>query len=442
MRTSTRVAVFAATLLALGTTAAAPATATTTTGTPARQLAWLADASRRLPVSDTELRQHIDATMLTGLGGPAKVNQTLAQFAPLTVGKTLRSTSDSVQALVTDRTQTYVAKVTVDSAGLLSGLHFTPYLAAPTSWSAVDTQLAALAPNASMASTEIDKHGRCHPVHGVNADTAHPLGSAFKLYVLGALADAVAAHTASWDEKLAIRDDWKSLPSGQLQNEPAGTELTLRTYADYMISISDNTATDHLIHRLGRPAVEAELAKLGNADPAADMPFLTTREMFAMKGHDYPTLANRYVAASADQRRAMLPELDAVPRTEITGWKNPENLDTIEWFGSPNDICRAYAGLWQRSRTHGLAPVGQALSLDDEGVGLPQSGYPDVWYKGGSEPGVLTMNFLAHTRDGRTFVTSVMLTDTAHPFDEATVVPKILALVRGGFTLAAAGHRH
>ena len=38
-----------------------------------------------------------------------------------------------------------------------------------------------------------------------------------------------------------------------------GKRFSLRHYADLMISQSDNTAADHLIHRLGRDAVEAQL---------------------------------------------------------------------------------------------------------------------------------------------------------------------------------------
>ena len=49
--------------------------------------------------------------------------------------------------------------------------------------------------------------GTCEPVEGVSADTVRPLGSGFKLYVLGALARAVRTGRASWDQQLAIVED-------------------------------------------------------------------------------------------------------------------------------------------------------------------------------------------------------------------------------------------
>ena len=66
--------------------------------------------------------------------------------------------------------------------------------------------------------------------------------------VLAEVAREIASGRRSWNDTLAIRDEWKSLPSGTMQNLPEGTEVTLREAAEAMISISDNTATDHLVH--------------------------------------------------------------------------------------------------------------------------------------------------------------------------------------------------
>ena len=115
---------------------------------------------------------------------------------------------------------------------------------------------------------------------------ARPLASAFKLYVLGALAHAVHERDASWSQTLAIHEDWKSFPSGDLQNLPAGTLLPLGTYADKMISISDNTAADHLLHFLGPTAMQCQLRLFGNTHARLDNPFLTTRELFTLEPHD------------------------------------------------------------------------------------------------------------------------------------------------------------
>lgn len=81
--------------------------------------------------------------------------------------------------------------------------------------------------------------------------------------MLGALASAIADGSASWEERLAPRKAWESLPSGDMRDQQAGKKYTLRHYAEQMIAASDNTASDHLMHRLGREAVEAELGQRG-----------------------------------------------------------------------------------------------------------------------------------------------------------------------------------
>jgi hypothetical protein len=157
----------------------------------------------------------------------------------------------------------------------------------------LDDRLAAVAPRTALLAAKVTD-GRCEPVHGVSPRRVMPLASGFKLYVLGALAHAVRRGAAGWDEPLAIRDDWKSLPSGEFQTFPAGTTLPLREYANAMISISDNTATDHLMGRLGRARVEAQQFRFAMAEARRNAPFLTTRELFVLKLTDYPRLARTF----------------------------------------------------------------------------------------------------------------------------------------------------
>src|SRR5262249_23628054 len=151
----------------------------------------------------------------------------------------------------------------------------------------------------------------------------------------------------------AIHSSWKSLPSGAMRNEPAGTRFTLRHYADQMISVSDNTAADHLIHLLGRGAVEAELEALGNSVPARNEPFLPTRELFALKLVAPAKLRSAFSAAGTAERRKLLPEVDAlgVKGAMTAPWPGPIDVGAIEWFASPRDLAHAIAALAQRSST-------------------------------------------------------------------------------------------
>lgn len=391
------------------------------TSPAARQLAWVLAISQRLPVPEAELREHLTTELLDAVGGPEGFNDIMAGLGPMTATRTLDSTANAVTAVADDR---LLVDIHTDSTGRVDGLWFRPYAPSPASWSELDSRLRTLAPQVSYAASFVDNG--CRPVHEVDADRSNPLGSAFKLYVLGALERS----TTDWSTNLPIREEWKSLPSGVLQDRPAGTDITLRQHADLMISISDNTATDHLVHHLGRDAVRREMTATGNDDPR-NRPLLTTREMFTLKGFHYPALADAYLSLPRPQRPALLPVLAAVPRTAIRPWTEPRNLDSIEWFGSANDMCRALAGL---DAMHSPR-IEEAMSREDGGIGLDRTEYPEIWFKGGSEPGLLVLNHLARTDDGRTVVATVMLSDPDNALAPA-VATEAFALVRGGIEMA------
>jgi beta-lactamase class A len=409
-----------------------PAAAATTADD---QLGWLVEASAQQPIPAAELTAHFAPSVLTATGGAAGLANELAQFGRLTVRRTVSDTPVEVRAIVGTAIGPAELSLHVDGSGLIDDLLASPYAPTPTSWAQVDSQLRALAPQVSFASSVLSPNGDCRVVHGIAPATQRPLGSAFKLYVLGALGTAVEQHTASWNEQLAINDAWKSLPSGILQTYPAGTKLTLTQYADEMISISDNTATDHLIHFLGRDAVQAQLYRFGNSRPRSDIPFPTTREMFALKGFQYPKLADAYLASPRPLRTAELTAADQVPLSDIAIWQQPERIDQLEWFGSPDDICRAYAGLWRENARPGMSEIGAALSINNGGIGFDPAAYPTVWYKGGSEPGVLTLNYLVRSASGQITVTSVMVSDPKAGINEWTATGVAMAAIRAAVTL-------
>ena len=195
--------------------------------------------------------------------------------------------------------------IAVDRAGLINRLRITPYQPPPASWAQVDRELAALAPDASLLAARVSPGGSCTPVHQVAASAARPLGSMFKLFVLGALAHQIAAGRVSWNQPLTVTAQLKSLPSGQLQDDPDGTQISVLDTAAKMISISDNTAADMLINLVGRSAVEAQDRQWSD-HAALNVPFLTTREVFILKLSHWPALANRYIAANEAGRQALL----------------------------------------------------------------------------------------------------------------------------------------
>src|SRR3546814_17410949 len=73
-----------------------------------------------------------------------------------------------------------------------------------------------------------------------------------------------------------------------------------------MVSVSDNSATDILLHALGRDKVEAVLPVVGIKEPAGMRPFLSTLEMFKLKGVDGGALGDQWLALDEKGRRKLL----------------------------------------------------------------------------------------------------------------------------------------
>jgi beta-lactamase class A len=275
----------------------------------------------------------------------------------------------------------------------------------------------------------------CRAIHGIAASTAAPLGSAFKLIVLDALARTIDAGTVTWDQQLTVTNNVKSLPSGELQTKPAGTRVSVEQAATMMISISDNTAADMLIGLVGRQSVEHAMTAVGIADPARNIPFPTTRELFQLKLRDWPSLANRYLAADSAGRSGILMSLDPLALPSASPWTTSRDIETLEWFASPADICKLYADLMALSTRPSLAPLKKILSANTGEIPVDAKAWPTIWFKGGSEPGVLTLNYLATSVTGKTYVVSMMVADPDHPLPEPATA-SLLAAAAGALQLA------
>ena len=431
-------------------TAASPSPVFISTAAPdapvGGQLTWFLRAVADIPWSPQLIRAHF----ASGFGTPAEIN---SDTAPLgedvpTSGAVLTGVlwQDparypwSLLAVASFGGQQMTVNIAVDDAGLISGLSYAPYQPAPGSWAQADRQLAGLAPDASLLAARVSPGGVCTPVHQVAAATARPLASMFKLFVLGALAHQIAAGRASWDQDLTVTGALKSageVGPGYLQYVPAGTRVPVWQTATQMISISDNTAADMLIHLVGQAAVQAQ-DRQWSAHAALNVPFLTTRETFLLK-FVHPLLADQYLRLAPGQRAAFLASaVDPLPLSQAqlqnVPYASPTDINTIEWFAAPDDICRAFAGLQQLAAQPALAPLGSVLSANNGGIGLDPAQWPTIWFKGGSEPGVLTLGYLATNGNGQTFVVAVMLSDPAAALPPSAVTG-LLAIVQGAFEL-------
>jgi beta-lactamase class A len=407
------------------------------------QLRWLLAAMAHLPLSDGQVRAHFDDAFLAE-SSPAVLNEELQAAPGAELVSVQVSELDTVIAFVSAGGAVAQAQVwlTVDSRGLISELRLSPASTGPTpaTWADVDAALQSVAPRVRLLVADVST-GSCQPVHSIDPATPAPIGAAFKLYVLEALGAAIASGTVGWNQPLTVTARLKSLPAGELQDEPDGTSISVLDTAAAMMSLSDNTATDMLINLLGRSAVEAALTATGMASPALDLPLLTTREIFVLKLRQWPALAARYVAADEPGRRALLAStVDQAPLPAVAAaatWTAPRDINSLEYFASASDLCRAYASLASLARRPGLSPIGQVLSLNDEGLALDPAQWKTTWFKGGSEPGVLTMTSLATTRTGHSYVVTALAENPSQPIDETIAIPVMLSAIKGAFTLAA-----
>lgn len=327
-------------------------------------------------------------------------------------------------------------RMRVNAEGKIAGLLLSPVsglaLDPTPTWGKLDDQLvAASGPGGRGKTAAISlgvyeiAGGTLKPVHALGASNRLAIGSAFKLYVLGALAQMIEEGKAKWDEPLAINDDLKSLPSGKMQLLTAGEEFPLAHYAREMISISDNTATDHLMAKVGRERIEAYMGSL-HGEAARNRPFLSTLDVFKIKLGEDRELAARYAAADESTRRRMLERGGDVEKQipnlmRAALWRKPYAIDTVEWFASAEELARVMADLHAREGRAGMEDVGRALRINP-GIGFDGRVWSSVAFKGGSEPGVLSMTWLLTRKDGRVFVLTLTMNDTAEEVDQGRFI--------------------
>lgn len=94
----------------------------------------------------------------------------------------------------------------------------------------------------------------------VLADETFPTASAIKLFVL---CELERRGERELGERVRLEDADRVLGSGVLAHLGAGLEPTLRDLGVLMMMVSDNTATNLLIDRLGLPAINATIRAAG-----------------------------------------------------------------------------------------------------------------------------------------------------------------------------------
>ncbi len=266
--------------------------------------------------------------------------------------------------------------------------------------SALEEDLAALGGFSSVYLRKLDGE----ELYQHNASKVHALGSVFKLFVLATLQERINQKRARWDQEIKVQERLKSLPSGRMQKLKEGTKVKLSEVALKMISISDNTATDHLIDFLGRESIEQFMARNGFMKlKTRNTPFLKTMDLFRVRAYFSEADIKRYQRAKRSMRISMLRALESKKPEDLmkalSGWDEPRHIDAIEWFGTPRDICQLYAWFHQKSdqEARKILSVNTPL-LEPSELGLSYAGY-----KGGSEPGVVEMAYWLTSTTGENY---------------------------------------
>lgn len=253
----------------------------------------------------------------------------------------------------------------------------------------------------------VRKNGRV--VHAKDSDKPLAVGSTFKLSILATLLDDIKRGKRQWSDVVTLEDRFKSLPSGTLQNWPNDAQLTLYSLAARMISESDNTATDTLLHTLGRAEVEKHA-------PQRNRPFLSTREAFVLKNPKNKATTKAYIKAFEAYKRAQLDKLAKLPLPTAADFSGDEAMvPEVEWFYSTQELCDVMDKVADSSVTQ-----------INTGTLEASKKWKQIAYKGGSEIGVLNLTYGLTSASGDKYCVSV-----TQNHDKALKEAELMGLVTG-----------
>ncbi len=306
------------------------------------------------------------------------------------------------------------------------GLLFSGFEVSGDSLEKLQADFKALPGSSGFLLAELADDGRTRTIATYNPDTQFAIASTFKLYVLAELSAQVKSGTRKWADVVPLSH--ASFSSQATQGWPKDSPVTLQTLASWMISVSDNGATDTLLFALGRESVERKLATIGHSAPDKILPFLSTVEAFALKA-DAP-LRTRFLAASEAQQRGLLDsEKASLTMEKINGSAiggAPASIDTIEWFASPNDILTLMRHIRLQRDDRMMAVMGI-----NNGLGpAMRKEWQYMGYKGGSEPGVISMSYLLQSKAGKWYVATASWNNTAREIDQNGFTDLMSRLVR------------
>jgi beta-lactamase class A len=99
--------------------------------------------------------------------------------------------------------------------------------------------------------------------YGILPDKPVRTASTIKLAIMVECFSEAAESKLKWTEPIKVTEDEKVSGTGVVQELSDGVELPIRDLMHLMIVVSDNTATNLILNRIGGNAVNARMAQLG-----------------------------------------------------------------------------------------------------------------------------------------------------------------------------------
>lgn len=210
------------------------------------------------------------------------------------------------------------------------------------------------------------------PLARLGEDRQVYVASLAKLFVHASTVERIRSKDLNWSDIVLLDDKHRSISSGDLNDWPAGAPLTISTLSTLMLSISDNTATDHLIHKVGRGYIEKSLVRSGHSDPRGMVPFLSTGEAWKLRSGRDGSLAGEYVKASEQKKRDLLRTKVADVKFVDVGEPIADEPSSIQrkvgWRASSADISRCLLRILELSgkneNSHALRVLGVFPSVE------------------------------------------------------------------------------
>jgi hypothetical protein len=307
-------------------------------------------------------------------------------------------------------------------------------------WALLDRDLESLIERSGFALYEIMPDGSLAPVHRVQGNRRMAIGIASQIWILGALAEKVAAGEARWDQKLALERAFKSLPPVGFGVTPDGFEFGLNEFAERLMAHQDTTAFDHLLNFLGRSTVEA----LKNSDregpdgpgsvigaaASPDDPFLSTLDLYRLTCTVDATVIKRYAEESAEGRRTMLETV--LPKIEVMFelfevWAKPQEIERVGWFATADELCRAAARIWRIGREPGMRAATLDVMEVPDNPTIDRSLFKYVGASTGGVPGAFAGTWIYERVDGRVFVMTFIFNNPNNLLETQRITPIIEA---------------